>query len=378
MFPPIYGLFQCKNVVEFYQTFWGELASVPSELESFFATVLGTLMIRLFLLFSLLCLAGSAEALKECNLHYSEDAELSVLMRQALQRGCTAIEIDAGEWHLTEPILLEESPGPITIGGNRVRPVLTGRSPLIVVRRVKNLTLENLLLEGNVELEQTENTTIRDIIFVRAGIFLTGKKCNQPNECTGFNRHARIEGCSFENATRGIRAERIENSVIEKNRFTGSSVSCTSDVVSIDLDGSSEDLDRRLELGHNKGNRVVGNSFEHDSAIGIRVRDSWANTIEHNHFTRPYRAMEFQQGARHNQVLQSYITYLSQQLTSASCPPPCAIYLAPGSVNNIFWNNFFEQNFELQFLETNRNRTFVIDESGDQNVFRSDFQKINR
>jgi parallel beta-helix repeat protein len=295
-----------------------------------------------------------------------------------MQRGCDVIEIPEGEWRVSDPIFLTETSSPMVLRGGRGRPWITGKSPSIIIRKVKNLTIENLLFEGNLELDQTENITIRDVSFVRSGIILTGKKCNQPNECTSFNKRVRIQDCTFENATRGIRAERMEYSVIEGNRFEGNAVSCIGDVVSVELDGSSEDLDRSLELGHNKGNRIVGNSFEHESAIGIRVRDSWANTIEDNHFIRPYRAMEFQQGARHNQIVRSYITYLSQQLTSASCPAPCAIYLAPGSVNNIFWNNFFEQNFELQFLETNRNRTFVIDESGDQNVFRSDFLKINR
>ena len=166
--------------------------------------------------------------------------------------------------------------------------------------------------------------------------------------------------------------------MIQNNRFKGNSVTCSPETVGIDLDGSTEDLDRPLELGHSKGNLIVQNSFEQDGSIGIRVRDSWANVIRDNHFRRSYRAMELHQGARHNQVLQSYISYLSQQLTSSACSTPCAIYLGPGSVNNIFLNTFFEQNFELQFLETNRNRTFVIDESGQQNVFRSDFQKITR
>jgi hypothetical protein len=187
-----------------------------------------------------------------------------------------------------------------------------------------------------------------------------------------------VENCVFENCTRGIRAERLENSRIADNRFIGSPASCTNESIGIDLDGSSEDLDRPLELGHSKGNQILQNSFEQEASIGIRIRDSWGNILRENAFVRVYRAIELYDGARHNQVLQSYITYLSQQPVSAACLASCAIYLGPGSVNNIFVNNFFEQNFELQFLESNRNRTYVIDESGQQNVFRSDFLRINR
>ena len=313
---------------------------------------------------------------QECLLQKDPSTSLASSLKIAVELGCKSIRIAAGEWQVNETILLENISSPVSIHGDTIAPVIQGR--LIVIRRVKNLTLENLTLEGNIEMEQTEDITFRNILFDRGGLFLTGKKCNQPNECTSFNRGIRVEGCTFENSIRGIRAERMENSVIQNNRFKGNPVTCSPETVGIDLDGSSEDLDRLLELGHNKGNLIVQNSFEQDSSIGIRVRDSWANTIRDNHFKRSYRAMEFHQGARHNQVLQSYITYLSQQLTSGACAAPCAIYVGPGSVNNIFWNNFFEQNFELQFLETNRNRTFVIDESGEQNVFRSDFQKINR
>jgi hypothetical protein len=184
-----------------------------------------------------------------------------------------------------------------------------------------------------------------------------------------------VENCTFVNCRRGIRAERLENSRLEGNRFVGDPASCSAEVIGIDLDGSTEDLDRVLQYGHSKGNQILLNSFEQESVIGIRIRDSWGNILRDNHFAGSHRAIELQEGARHNQVLQSYIAYLSQQHVSAACRPASAIYLAPGSVNNVLWNNFFEQNFELQFLESNRNRTFIIDESGGQNVIRSDFHR---
>jgi hypothetical protein len=298
--------------------------------------------------------------------------------QEALHRGCRMIRISGGEWDFADPLLFENVTEPVLIRGEGVAPVFSGRSPLIVIRQSKGITLENLVLEGDVEMDQTEDIAFRDILFRRSGVRLTGKRCNQPNECTSFNRRVLIEDCIFENSSRGIFAERIEHATIQRNRFIGSPAACSPESVGIELDGSSEDLDRPLELGHNKGNQVLQNSFERESAIGIRVRDSWANLIRDNRFVRSYRAMEFQGGARHNQILQSYIGYLSQQPSSGACPAPCAIYLGPGSVNNIFTNNFFEQSFELQYLETSRNRTFVIDESGNQNTFRSDFLRINR
>lgn len=286
------------------------------------------------------------------------------------------IRLAEGVWQLEETILLEDAPPSITIRGDTMASVLQGRSPLMIIRRTNNLTIENLTLEGTVELDQTEGIVFRNILFRRGGLFFTGKKCNQPNECTSFNRRVLIEECIFENCARGIRAERLESSIIEKNRFTGSPATCSPEIIGIDLDGSSEDLDRPLELGHNKGNQIIQNSFEQESSIGIRIRDSWANILRDNHFTRSYRALEFNEGARYNQILQSHIGYLSQQPTSGACRSACGIYLGPASVNNIFWNNFFEQNFELQFLESNRNKTYVIDESAGQNIFRSDFLKI--
>ncbi|MCI0417523.1 hypothetical protein L0222_32555 [bacterium] len=250
---------------------------------------------------------------RECVLQKDPETSLASSLKTALERGCKSIRIPSVEWQLNETIILENISSPVSIYGDTVSPVIRGRSPLILIRRAKNLNLENLTLEGNIEMDQTENITFRNILFDRGGLLLTGKKCNQPNECTSFNRGIRVEGCTFENCVRGIRAERLEDSVIQNNTFKGNPVTCSPETVGIDLDGSSEDLDRPLELGHNKGNLIVQNSFEQDSSIGIRVRDSWANTIRDNHFKRSYRAMEFYKGARHNQVLQSYISYLSQR-----------------------------------------------------------------
>jgi hypothetical protein len=327
--------------------------------------------------FLLLLYFSSVEATsQECHLSQDPKISLATSLKLAIERDCRLIRLAQGIWQLDEPILLDDVSSPITIGGNKLPPVLQGKSPLIIIRRTKNLTIENLTIEGTVELDQTEDIAFRKILFRRGGLTFTGKKCNQPNECSSYNRRAVVEECIFENCMRGIRAERLESSIIGKNRFTGSPVTCSPEIIGIDLDGSSEDLDRPLELGHNKGNQIVQNSFEQESSIGIRIRDSWSNVIRDNHFTRSYRALEFYEGARYNQILQSHIGYLSQQPASGTCRTPCAIYLGPGSVNNIFWNNFFEQNFELQFLESNRNKTFVIDESAEQNIFRSDFLRI--
>jgi Periplasmic copper-binding protein (NosD) len=317
---------------------------------------------------------------QECLLvrHNDESLSLSSLLAVAVDRGCKMIRIAEGVWQLQETFIIEQNSVPITIRAHTSAPILSGRSPLILIRKSRNVSFENLVLEGMVEMDQTENVSFSGVTFRRGGVHLTGKKCSQPNECTGYNRRIHVENCTFENCERGIHAERLENSRIEKNRFIGNQAVCDPETIGVELDGSSEDLDRPLELGHSKGNQIVQNSFEQESAIGIRIRNSWANVIRDNHFVRSYRAMEFYKGARHNQILQSYITYLSQQPVSGACPSPCAIYLGAGSVNNIFWNNFFEQNFELQFLETNRNKTHVIDESGEQNVFRSDFLRINR
>jgi hypothetical protein len=324
----------------------------------------------------LLYFASVAASSQEC--HLSQDSKMSLAssLKLAIERECRLIRLAEGIWQLEEQILLDDIPSPITISGDTVAPLLQGKSPLIIIRRTKNLTIENLTLEGTVELDQTEGITFRNILFRRGGLTFIGKKCNQPNECSSYNRRAVIEECIFENCVRGIRAERLESSILEKNRFTGSPVTCSSEIIGIDLDGSSEDLDRPLELGHSKGNQIIRNSFEQESSIGIRIRDSWSNLIRDNQFMRSYRALEFYEGARYNQILQSHIGYLSQQPASGTCRTPCGIYLGPGSVNNIFWNNFFEQNFELQFLESNRNKTYVIDESANQNIFRSDFLRI--
>jgi hypothetical protein len=324
----------------------------------------------------LLYFASVAASSQECHLSPDSKMSLASSLKLAIERECRLIRLAEGIWQLEEQILLDDIPSPITISGDTGAPLLQGKSPLIIIRRTKNLTIENLTLEGSVELDQTESITFRNILFRRGGLTFIGKKCNQPNECSSYNRRAIIEECIFENCVRGIRAERLESSILEKNRFTGSPVTCNPEIIGIDLDGSSEDLDRPLELGHSKGNQIIRNSFEQESSIGIRIRDSWANLIRDNQFMRSYRALEFYEGARYNQILQSHIGYLSQQPASGTCRTPCGIYLGPGSVNNIFWNNFFEQNFELQFLESNRNKTYVIDESAGQNVFRSDFVKI--
>jgi hypothetical protein len=331
-----------------------------------------------FCTFSLLLILTSVASSSSQDCPIIQDANISLAssIKVAIESGCKLIRLPEGNWQLDETVLLEDIASAVTIRGHGVAPVLQGKSPLIIIRRTRNLTIENVTIEGTVEMDQTEDIVFRNILFRRGGLSSIGKKCNQPNECSSYNRRLTVEECIFENCVRGIRAERLESSIIEKNRFTGSPVSCSPEIIGIDLDGSSEDLDRPLELGHNKGNQIVQNSFEQESAIGIRIRDSWSNVIRDNHFTRSYRALEFYEGARYNQVLQSHITYLSQQPASGACRTPCAIYLGPGSINNIFWNNFFEQNFELQFLESNRNKTYVIDESAAQNVFRSDFVRI--
>lgn len=324
----------------------------------------------------LLYCASATASSQECHLSQDPKMSLASSLKLAIERDCRLIRLAEGIWQLEEQILLDDIPSPITIGGNMVAPVLQGKSPLIIIRRTKNLTIENLTIEGTVELDQTEGITFRNILFRRGGLTFIGKKCNQPNECTSYNRRAVVEECIFENCARGIRAERLESSIIEKNRFTGSPATCNPEIIGIDFDGSSEDLDRPLELGHNKGNQIIQNSFEQESSIGIRIRDSWSNVIRDNQFTRSYRALEFYEGARYNQILQSHIGYLSQQPATGTCRTPCGIYLGSGSINNIFWNNFFEQNFELQFLQSNRNKTYVIDESAGQNIFRSDFLRI--
>jgi hypothetical protein len=239
--------------------------------------------------------------------------------------------------------------------------------------------VQKLVLEGGMELDESDSILIKDVVFRQVGIRLMGVRCNQPNECTGYNRNVRVEDCVFQDCEKGIFAERLESSLIRNNRFVGArrQTSCERIPVGIELDGTSEDLDRPLEYGHSKSNRILQNMFEQDSAVGIRVRQSLANTIRDNEFRNSYRALELLDGAKYNQVLASFIGYLSQVPATSACPGPCGIYVGPGSFNNIFLNNFFEQNFEIQFLESNRNRTFVIDESGGQNTFRSDFLRIS-
>ena len=331
------------------------------------------------LLFSILfCFSLPADSLfaEECYLKPVEDQALNHQIESSIRRGCTSILVPEGEWRFDQTLVLEGNTGPLTIAGTGRSSIFSGRNPLVTIRRSRNVSLEDLTMEGTVELEQTEDIHFSSVLFRNGGIDMPGRKCNQPNECKDFNRRIVIENNTFENSVTGIRAERLEHSRIAHNRFTGEPTTCATKTIGIDLDGSSEDLDRPLELGHSKGNHITQNSFEQEGSTGIRIKDSWGNIVRENTFVRSYRAMELHEGARHNQILQSYITYLSQQPVSAACLPSCAIYLGPGSVNNVFWNNFFEQNFELQFLESNRNRTYVIDESGQQNIFRSDFRGI--
>jgi len=307
--------------------------------------------------------------------------DLAPGLEEALQGDFRLIRIEGGDWDVSRTITIQERETPLLIRGETSgEPVrISGRSePLLSIRNSMEIRLENLTLEGTVQLEQTEDIRIHSVHFRQGGVHLKGKRCNQPNECTGFNRNIRIENCIFENFEKAIFAERMESSFISNNRFigTGGRPSCEKMEVAIELDGSSEDLDRPLEQGHSKGNQITGNSFEQEFSIGIRVKVSLANVFRDNHFVRSFRAMEFLQGARYNQVLASYIGYLSQQPGTSACPAPCGIYVGPGTFNNIFINNFFEQAFELQFLERNRNTTFVIDESGNQNVFRSDFLRL--
>jgi len=307
--------------------------------------------------------------------------DLTPVLEEAIQGGFRVIRIEAGDWEVSRTVTIQDRDTPLLIRGEQSgEPVrISGRSEdILSIRNSRGITIENLLLEGTIQLEQTEEIHIRFSRFHQGGIYLKGKRCNQPNECTGFNRNIRIEDCIFEDFEKAILAERLESSRIHGNRFTGDGdrSSCEKMDVAIELDGSSEDLDRPLELGHSKGNQITGNSFEQEFSIGIRVKDSLGNTFRDNRFVRSFRALEFLQGARHNQIVSSYIGYLSQHPVTSACAFPCGIYVGPGTFNNVFINNFFEQAFELQFLERNRNATSVIDESGNQNVFRSDFLRI--
>ncbi len=307
--------------------------------------------------------------------------DLTPILEEAIQGGFRVIHIEPGDWEVSHPVLIQEQDTPLLIQGEESgEPVrISGKSdPLLSIRNSSDVTIENLLLEGVVQLEQTEQIRIRSCHFRQGGIYLKGKRCNQPNECNGFNRNITIEDCLFEDFEKAILAERLESSMIRNNRFTGAGQrpSCEKMDVAIELDGSSEDLDRPLEQGHSKGNQIIGNAFEREFSIGIRIKESLGNTLRDNRFARSFRALEFLEGARHNQVISSYIGYLSQHPVTSACSAPCGIYVGPGTFNNVFINNFFEQSFELQFLEQNRNTTFVIDESGNQNVFRSDFLRI--
>lgn len=307
-------------------------------------------------------------------------AELPELLDHAFRKGFQSIRIQGGEWNASTTVVISNNSARIRIQGEPGDPPAIVRSkarPAISLRQVREVVIENLTLEGGIELDETEDVEIRTVTFVRSGILLKGKRCNQPNECTAFNNRLTVEECLFRDCERGIKAESLENSVIRKNRFTGALpvVSCDRPI-GIELNGSLEDLDRLFEYGHNKANQIYDNSFEQRNATGIKVKHSLGNTIRENRFAESFRAMEFEEKAKFNQALFNYIAYLSQESASAACNSPCGVYLGPGSVNNIFINNLFEQNFEIQFLDRHRNTTLLIDESGNRNVFRSDFIRI--
>jgi len=305
---------------------------------------------------------------------------LSDLIEQAIGQGFYSIRIEEGSWELTRPISISGFDGSVWIHGDPVSrpPELECRSvPCFNVSRSSGIIIENLDLDGGIDLDQTEDITIKSVIFHDNGIHLKGRRCNQPNECTSYNRNIHIQDSVFENCDRGVWAERLESSLIEKNRFVGDKPgSCERIATGIELDGTGEDIDRRLEYGHNKANRIIGNFFDQDFATGIRIRNSLANIIRENEFHHSFRALEFFENSRHNQILSNYVAYLSPISSTSACPAPCGIYVGPGTFNNVFLNNFFEQNFEIQFLERNRNKNFVIDESGGRNVFRTDYQTL--
>ncbi|HSP06598.1 MAG TPA: right-handed parallel beta-helix repeat-containing protein [Acidobacteriota bacterium] len=318
----------------------------------------------------------------ECLILHDGPAALNELLPAAIRLRFSRIRIQGGEWDLTEPVLLENAAFvTILAGEGGVPAVLLNKSgAVLTIRQVRSLTFENLVLDGGVDmLEKTRDVSFRSVTFNRKGLSLKARSCNQPNECVDVHKGLVVENSTFVNCDRGIYAERLESSWIRNNRFVGAaSTSGCDQPVGIEVDGKTEDLDRRLEYGHVKTNHITGNSFEQPFSTGIRLRYTQANVIRENEFEESYRAMEFLEGARYNQVLTNHIGYLSETPVSSACPVPCGIYAGAGAFNNVFYNNFFEQDFELQFLERHRNHLFVVDESGGRNVFRSDFLKIQQ
>lgn len=302
--------------------------------------------------------------------------ELSDLVQTALARGCYSIRIEDGVWEMTRPVVIEQNRQPVVLEGNS-RPgavqLRRSKGPAVVIREAGTIVLRDLSVQGGIELDRTQDVTINNLTVQERGITLRGKTCNQPSECDAFNRDVTIENCTFVDCDTGILAERMEASTIRENRFTGNYTgSACNAPVGIQLDGTSEDVDRRFEYGHNKANLVVGNLFTHSFAVGVSVRYSRGNVFRDNRFFDSFRAYQFQEGAWYNQVESSYIGYLSQNAVTSSCPSPCAIFLGSATVGNVFTNNLFEQALELQFLERHRNRVGVVDESGGRNLFKSD------
>ena len=302
--------------------------------------------------------------------------ELPDLLENALGRGCYSIQIDDGVWEASRPVLIEQNRRPLRINGGSGRQALIRNAggPALLVRDASAVELEDLSVEGGVELDRTEGVAIRRVSFAGKGIYLRGRRCNQPSECKSYNRRLLVHGCLFTDCDRGILAERLENSVIRDNHFTGRPNDDACNVpVGVELNGTSEDIDRRFEYGHSKANVIVENTFDQEFSTGIRMRYSMGNTVRDNQFLQSFRAIELLQGANYNQIHSSYIGYLSQVPVTASCPSPCGVYIGPGAYGNVFVNNLFEQSLELQFLERHRNRVAVCNESGGRNVFRSDF-----
>lgn len=302
-----------------------------------------------------------------------ESIQLDDLLNFALDRGFHSIRLQGGAWNMDHPVVITQR-NDISIRGNPADPpvVLAGD---IEFKQVTGLTIENLTLAGELDLEQTEHVIVRSVVFRQGGIRMRARRCNQPNECTDFNRDVLIEYNRFEDCERGIFVERLEQALFQNNRFVGDGTNSSCErTVNIEFDGKNEDLDRPLELGHLKGNLILHNYFEQVFATGVRIRDSWGNTIRDNHFSNSYRSIELYEDSRYNQVISNYIEYLSQFSPTAACHAACGIYLGPGTLKNLLLNNFFEQQFELKFLERNRNTIFVLDESGKANVIGSDFR----
>jgi parallel beta-helix repeat protein len=316
-----------------------------------------------------------------CEIHQDPQSpvELADLLENALGRGCASIRIDNGVWEDARPVLIERNSRSLKIGGEGSDGRLLIRNssgPALIVRDATGIVLQDFAVEGGIELDRTEDVALKRVSFVGKGIHLPGRRCNQPSECKSFNRRLLVDSCRFTDCDRGILAERLENSAIRGNYFTGhASEDACSVPVGIELDGGSEDVDRRFEYGHSKANLIVDNLFDQEFSTGIRIAYSQGNTLRDNRFFHSFRAVELLQGANYNQIQSSYIGYLSQTPSTAACPSPCGVYLGPGVYGNVFTNNLFEQSLELQFLERHKNRIAVCNESGGRNVFHSDLSR---